>query len=205
MALSQTALVMVFLHQVNRSYRWSSLLAGKWLREEPGRYWKGMTQVLGRRAYHSVKWKQKLFLLLNILSLALLVTAKTGINFMGSTLSDLIWLLLSLVWGTMRLFFHRSSGDQCDSREGNMSEENIWGFEQWVPVLLLLMPLLNAVESYLDSKRTSQSSGQMRLSLPIALLTTSQIDSYTKKTILHFQRSLQQHRTRYYFQTTTAI
>jgi hypothetical protein len=88
MTLSQTTLVLMFLSQVIKSYRTSSSFAKEWLKEKPSRYWKRITNNIGRRAYHSTGWKQKIFLLLNILSLALLITAKTIVNLTGSMLWD---------------------------------------------------------------------------------------------------------------------
>ncbi|KAL4887794.1 hypothetical protein BDV59DRAFT_189900 [Aspergillus ambiguus] len=78
--------------------------------------------------------------------------AKTIVDLIGSMLWDLIWLLLSLIWGTLRLYNNRwlVSRFLAEDQHYNDLEENSWEFGQLVPVLLLLMPLLNIVETVIN-------------------------------------------------------
>lgn len=62
---------------------------------------------------------------------------------------QLLWLLFSLSWGTVKLFSERRA-----------TEESGWRFGQVVPVVLLLSPLLLMVEGF---------SGKMLLLMPPAV------------------------------------
>ncbi|BCS17269.1 uncharacterized protein APUU_10097A [Aspergillus puulaauensis] len=78
-----------------------------------------------------------------VLSLSVLVSVQTLLDFMRSRTWEVLWLLFSLVWGTLRLFTVRYSMQ----RSRDMLEESYWGFGQVIPVLLLLVPGLVVVES----------------------------------------------------------
>ncbi|OJJ05253.1 hypothetical protein ASPVEDRAFT_837388 [Aspergillus versicolor CBS 583.65] len=78
-----------------------------------------------------------------VLSLSVLVSVQALLDFWRSRTWELLWLLFSLIWGTMRLFTVRYS--MQSSRD--MLEESYWGFGQVIPVLLLLVPGLVVVES----------------------------------------------------------
>lgn len=161
MVISQVVLLAGFVSQTIKFYLWSSSFARMWLREKPGAFLKGIAYWLDRRAYNSTGWTRNIFLLLIILVATLLITLRAFFDLAVSalwevrllslyrshckrllTLWQLIWLLLCLAWGTLRLFEFRAA-DQ------SVLEEDFWGFGQWLPVLLLLIPLLSTVEAYL--------------------------------------------------------
>ena len=58
----------------------------------------------------------------------------------GLTRPKIIWLASALAWGTRNLCMARSDAAQ--------SEENKWGFGQLFPVILLVLPILSALETY---------------------------------------------------------
>ncbi|KAL4948455.1 hypothetical protein BDW69DRAFT_189246 [Aspergillus filifer] len=163
MAFSQALLVAMFLSQVIKTYRPSSNFTKKWLFKKPGTYWKEMTRGLGKRAYFSTDLQQKWLLLLNIVSLAVLITTKAIFSLMSSMFWDLLWLFIALIWGTLRLTFDRIelSRSRVSSSNDSGSQDNLWTFGQMVPVILLLMPLMHTVEIYLDSKRSNNSDNKM--------------------------------------------
>lgn len=65
---------------------------------------------------------------------------------------QLIFLLLSLVWGTVnlnvRLNVIRFFAQNNPERGIGILDEDFWDFGQWVPVLLLLMPAMSIVDTY---------------------------------------------------------
>lgn len=65
---------------------------------------------------------------------------------------QLIFLLLSLVWGTVNLNDRRNVAklfaQNKPEQENGILDEDFWDFGQWVPVLLLLMPAMNIVDTY---------------------------------------------------------
>ncbi|KAL3467198.1 hypothetical protein BJX64DRAFT_192287 [Aspergillus heterothallicus] len=154
MAFSQALLVVMFVSQVIKSYRGSSNFARKWLCEKPGSFWKERTRDLGRRAYFSTSLQQKWLLLSNIISLAVLITAKGILSLTASMFWDLLWLLIALIWGTLRLTFDRIelSRSRASLTSDGESQDNSWTFGQMVPVILLLMPLMHTVEIYLGKE-----------------------------------------------------
>lgn len=164
MVISQVVLLAGFVSQTIKFYLWSSTFARLWLREKPGAFLKGITYSLDRRAYDSTGWTRNVCLLLITLVATLLITLRAFLDLAVSalwevrllslyrsyckrllTLWQLIWLLLCLVWGTLRLFEFRDA----PVNDQSVLEEDVWSFGQWLPVLLLLIPLLGTVEAYL--------------------------------------------------------
>ena len=54
---------------------------------------------------------------------------------------QILWLLFALTWGTENLFLTRGS-------YGSNVEEDTWSFGQFFPMILLILPVLNIVETY---------------------------------------------------------
>ncbi|KAI9369221.1 hypothetical protein BJX61DRAFT_545802 [Aspergillus egyptiacus] len=80
-----------------------------------------------------------------VFSLVALVLAQAFLDIMRSGAFEVLWLLFSLIWGTIRLFTVRDSLPQhFEATE----EEDRWGFGQLVPVLMLLIPVLLIAESW---------------------------------------------------------
>ncbi|KAK1759789.1 hypothetical protein QBC47DRAFT_410524 [Echria macrotheca] len=65
-------------------------------------------------------------------------------DLLTSTLSDIYWLLVSAIWGTIKLFSAKQSADV---------EENSWAFGQILPAFLLLSPLLSISEIFSEPRR----------------------------------------------------
>jgi hypothetical protein len=160
MIISQMMLVIMFLSRVIKLHQRSTCFTRKWLKNTPSRYWGSFVTFLGRVSQESSGWKLRICLLLHALSLVFGVTAMILVNLMSSLLWDvrtpscpiaqmilmhcqLLWLFISLVWGTRRLCSTRFKAD-------NRLQENYWTFGQLVPVLLLLTPLLNIVDTWLS-------------------------------------------------------
>ena len=73
----------------------------------------------------------------------------------------MIWLCLSLAWGTLRLFFARGLADNNNAAASNSQnsvalQEDFWGFGQWTPTLLLILPCLSFAEAWLGKPFTSR-------------------------------------------------
>ena len=64
---------------------------------------------------------------------------------------QVLWLFFALAWGTTRLFFARYFGADYRSNDRSTntdvhSELDKWSFGQWLPVILLLLPILSVGE-----------------------------------------------------------
>lgn len=62
----------------------------------------------------------------------------------SSFLGPLLWVLLSLIWGSLQLLDPRVMLASYDA----IAEENTFGFGQIIPMMLLAQPLVAAIESY---------------------------------------------------------
>lgn len=58
----------------------------------------------------------------------------------GLILPKIIWLASALAWGIRNLFMTRSDAAN--------REENTWGFGQMFPVIIFVLPILSALETY---------------------------------------------------------
>ncbi|KAI4231760.1 MAG: hypothetical protein LQ349_005401 [Xanthoria aureola] len=69
-----------------------------------------------------------------------------------SMTGDIIWLASALAFGTRNLFMARS--------DAGRSEENTWGFGQMFPVILLVLPILSALETYYEKDLSDDLPGE---------------------------------------------
>ncbi|KAI9369757.1 hypothetical protein BJX61DRAFT_132677 [Aspergillus egyptiacus] len=142
---SQVLLVGGFISQTIKSFLWSSSFTRLWLREKPGAVFEGIGYWSDKQIQSFTGWRRRVFLLLTSLVVSLLITFRTFLDLVCSALWELMWLSLSLAWGTLRLF-----EIQTDPVAGTRAlEDDYWGFGQWVPVSLLLIPVVSTVEAYL--------------------------------------------------------
>ncbi|KAE8316470.1 hypothetical protein BDV41DRAFT_573754 [Aspergillus transmontanensis] len=72
------------------------------------------------RLESSSTFVQSIFFPLVAFSLSILCLVRCLLQFLGSAICGLLWLLFSLVWGTIRL---------SRARDNHVSEENSWAFE----------------------------------------------------------------------------
>lgn len=71
------------------------------------------------------------------------------------------WLLFSLAWGTVRIFGIKLN----DAPKEITTEESLWGFGQFVPTLLLIIPLVGLIEGILGMSYTYSLRVIQRLSI----------------------------------------
>ncbi|KAF1954524.1 hypothetical protein CC80DRAFT_536706 [Byssothecium circinans] len=97
------------------------------------------------------------------------VLAVLAIDLYSSMLWEITWLGFTLVWGTVRLFRERNFIQQTNDTNVGW-DENIWGFGQVLPIVLLALPFASAYEAMNadfydeDDKNDSPSSTPPRTS-----------------------------------------
>lgn len=64
----------------------------------------------------------------------------------GNTLLQITWLLIALLWGTLRLLSTRNSTIDQDN---HLFEENSWGFGQCISTAMVFLLLFSGIETYL--------------------------------------------------------
>ncbi|KAL4942981.1 hypothetical protein BDV06DRAFT_235085 [Aspergillus oleicola] len=96
-----------------------------------------------------------------VFGIAWLALAHMLVDLFRSTVFEIWWLMLSLIWSSIRLFSVRAALP----RKAQRLEEDQWGFGQLVPVLLLIIPILMISESWSDSADTTQ---YLHIALPEA-------------------------------------
>ncbi|KAL4918441.1 hypothetical protein BDW62DRAFT_200821 [Aspergillus aurantiobrunneus] len=89
-----------------------------------------------------------------VFCLVFLILAHAVVDLVRSGIFEVLWLLFSLIWGSIRLFTVRGLlSEHAELAE----EEDQWGFGQLVPVLLLLIPALLVAESCSEVANTTHS------------------------------------------------
>ncbi|KAF3807226.1 hypothetical protein GCG54_00008681, partial [Colletotrichum gloeosporioides] len=81
-------------------------------------------------------WRARLWTSILFLRVALNLTARLYADLVSSELSDVYWLFVSTVWGTLRIIGVRLSVEV---------DENSWEFGQILPVFLLIGPIMATV------------------------------------------------------------
>ena len=136
-------LVLGFVSRVVRLFDASSKLFENWLRKKPGNFLRGLGEVWLARADRSASLVSRLWWrIASGAVITIYVFGKAFYDCIGSTLNQLIWLSLSLFYGTAKIFSWRSL------TIGVGLDENRWGFGQIVPLLMLLQPLMALPELF---------------------------------------------------------
>ncbi|KAL4804302.1 hypothetical protein BDV18DRAFT_29639 [Aspergillus unguis] len=102
-----------------------------------------------------------------VFALASIISVQAFVDFLRSGAFELFWLFFSLIWGTIRLFAVRMSLPD----DNKVLEEDAWGFGQFVPVLLLFIPVLLVAEGWSGTNHYHHSwriSRQLTSKLEIA-------------------------------------
>ncbi|KAI0902053.1 hypothetical protein F4806DRAFT_445545 [Annulohypoxylon nitens] len=73
------------------------------------------------------------------------MTVCIWVELYASMASDVYWLIVSVIWGTMKVLDLRVILDY------SKNQDNSWSFGQVLPVLLLALPLINLIELFLKS------------------------------------------------------
>ncbi|KAL8831441.1 MAG: hypothetical protein Q9170_005290 [Blastenia crenularia] len=113
----------------------------RWLRDKPSQILRDIRDGALHRTEKQVSNAYKIHWIIGyILIEASYVWFKALSDVYGSVLWEILWLVSALAWGTRNLFNARNSI--------TISEETTWGFGQWFPVMLPVLPLLSAIETY---------------------------------------------------------
>ena len=81
--------------------------------------------------------------------LATYAVTLASLELYSSFLAPLLWVLLSLIWGSLQLLFPRMK-----LPKQVIAEENTFGFGQIIPLMLLALPLVAAFEAYYGQSNT---------------------------------------------------
>ncbi|KAH6976345.1 hypothetical protein BKA56DRAFT_688037 [Ilyonectria sp. MPI-CAGE-AT-0026] len=112
--------------------------------------WRRLLEIaLGRSKSNAPNAALKLMVDFNI---AILVTIRVYSDLLTSTLSDVYWLLVSVIWGTLKLSMTKSSVH---------INEDSWTFGQILPAFLLIGPVIATVMVFHDPKLVSGSDSEI--------------------------------------------
>ncbi|EPE29853.1 hypothetical protein GLAREA_01013 [Glarea lozoyensis ATCC 20868] len=138
--------------------KWSRLL----LRDKPSRFSKSFLARLEKRHEESSsKSIRAVYSVFHCSGVTAIITARAAYDLVESLLWEISWLIFSLAWGTMRLFTTRGLAVQDAAAEKGTKDqvalsENFWGFGQWTPTLLLILPILGYIEGYMDTAKITR-------------------------------------------------
>lgn len=103
---------------------------------------RNVKHILDRTAHgRKASWAQKLCYHTYLATYAVTLAS---LELYSSFLTSMLWVLLSLVWGSLQLLIPRTEL----AGQGLIAEENTFGFGQIVPLMLLALPLVAAFEAY---------------------------------------------------------
>ena len=88
--------------------------------------------------------------------LATYAVTLASLELYSSFLAPLLWALLNLVWGSLQLLNPRTAL----AKQGQIAEENTFGFGQIIPLMLLALPLVATFDAYYG-----KSNANMRASV----------------------------------------
>ncbi|KUJ08103.1 uncharacterized protein LY89DRAFT_789336 [Mollisia scopiformis] len=175
MLFSVLVLCISYATRAIKLFQWSSKYSRLILRTKPGNVLKSHIQKL-YRGRENAKTKRWIFSIpYNILSAVLLVV-RSWMDVLESMLWEITWLLIALIWGTLRLFATRNS---TIDENYNILEENSWGFGQCLPTAMLLLLLFSGIETYIETKRAPAEASSVSASPRVSSLS---IDTGGNKT-----------------------
>ncbi|KAH6995348.1 hypothetical protein EDB80DRAFT_877217 [Ilyonectria destructans] len=140
------SMLLVFFNLLSRLIKLLAFTstAAKTLRKRHSNAWKSII----RRTVLNRKFKYQGHLMAQM---TLFIMCRIYLDFVLSSLSDVYWLLVSTVWGTLKLFEEKSHATV---------DENDWTFGQILPVFLLIGPVYSLALTVLEAKRQKQSDIQ---------------------------------------------
>ncbi|KAL8993034.1 MAG: hypothetical protein Q9169_006645 [Polycauliona sp. 2 TL-2023] len=151
MAVSLVVLVSGFLIRIFRFSEKSSSSIRYYLRQIPSRNFKRIRGDLVNHLTDPGPYILKLhWIVVYIILETLYVWMKALFDIYESLIFEILWLLGALIWGTKNLLTTRSSA--------NNDDENTWEFGQMFPVILLVLPLLSALETYYEQDLSIRQS-----------------------------------------------
>ncbi|PVI04517.1 hypothetical protein DM02DRAFT_586190 [Periconia macrospinosa] len=97
---------------------------------------------------------------------AIFVNVRATIDCAQSMLGEILWLVGAIAWGSIKLWRTRLlvqinsdiSTSNTITFHNRLVAEDAWSFGQTLPLILLLLPLLSMVQSYLDNDAKAQET-----------------------------------------------
>ncbi|KAK1999796.1 hypothetical protein LX36DRAFT_655132 [Colletotrichum falcatum] len=158
MVMSVILLVFGFVSRSFKLFRPLSIAFRAHMRTPISRFMQRIiTKQLGeRRSGASPRWRREVKLrVITRPAVATFLMVRLSCDLFGSTVFEVYWLLVILLWGTAKILAARSA-IRSISRQVSLDEEQ-WTFGQILPVFLLLGPLFNMIGIF-ASKMTSTTS-----------------------------------------------
>ncbi|KAL8872962.1 MAG: hypothetical protein Q9174_001496, partial [Haloplaca sp. 1 TL-2023] len=125
MSASLIILAWGYITKIVKLYPTLAVSTRKWLREKPGNVAKKLLDGLHRRS--NTRRKSRWWRTMYVATLALFLVLR------------ILWLIFALLWGSVRL---------TKARTGNAREGDVWGFGQWVAILMLALPVLSIIQQW---------------------------------------------------------
>ncbi|KAF2662386.1 hypothetical protein K491DRAFT_709756 [Lophiostoma macrostomum CBS 122681] len=162
MAISVLVVAFSYIHNGIRLFDPTAEFSRRWFRSFPGWYVKQILRMLEDRAtapgLRAATWSVPYLLVF-----AAFASARALYDIAESMLLEIIWLTFAMAWGTIKLWDTRSSavfdpvGNDVGANEAVL-EEDFWSFGQTLPLVLLLLPILSMVQTYLDNDAKAQDA-----------------------------------------------
>ncbi|KAE9379458.1 hypothetical protein N431DRAFT_478474 [Stipitochalara longipes BDJ] len=154
MLFSILVLCISYTTRAIKLFKWSSEASRRIIRTIPGTAVRKHLEMLynGGQNMTTNKW---IFSIPYCIILAVYLVVRSWMDFLESMFWEILWLLIALAWGTLRLLSTRSTTIEQDN---NILEENFWGFGQCLSTAMVLLLLFSSIETYIETRRRLKKS-----------------------------------------------
>ncbi|KFZ07537.1 hypothetical protein V501_06376 [Pseudogymnoascus sp. VKM F-4519 (FW-2642)] len=154
LVVSEVLLIISSSTRVIKLFQTSSDFSRMWLRHKPAQLCKQFVRKLEEKRKRSSRGLTRLIYHGGHCTIiAFILLARAIYDLTDSILWEISWLLFSLAWGTVRTLGIES----YDAPREITNKEGLWGFGQFVPTLLLIIPLVSLIEGVLGSNNPKTS------------------------------------------------
>ncbi|KAL5439012.1 hypothetical protein PMIN05_005536 [Paraphaeosphaeria minitans] len=152
-----------YVHTGIRLFDPTAKFSRKYFRAIPGSYVKGLLQFLEHRAACR-GIRATIWTIPYLLAFAGYASVRAAYDVAESMLGEIIWLSFAIAWGSLKVWDTRSlvwvtqldNGDIAFKNTYN--DDDTWSFGQILPIVLLLLPILSMLQSYLDNDAKAQDA-----------------------------------------------
>lgn len=173
MVVSVLVVGLSYIHCALRLFDPTTNISQKYLFSSIRRYYGQFLHFLEKKAYGQ-GFRGALWTILYLTFYAILCNIRALIDIAQSMLGEILWLAGAIAWGSIKLWRTRvlvqlnpdvSSSDTVTFHE-DLFAEDAWSFGQILPLILLLLPILAMLQSYLDNDAKAQETLQVAESPP---------------------------------------
>ncbi|OAG01367.1 uncharacterized protein CC84DRAFT_1220884 [Paraphaeosphaeria sporulosa] len=152
-----------YIHTGIRLFDPTAKFSRKHFRAIPGSYVKSFLQFLEHRAACR-GIRATIWTIPYLFAFAGYASVRAAYDIAESMLGEIIWLSFAIAWGSLKVWDTRSLVWFTQLDDGDITfkntynDDDTWSFGQILPMVLLLLPILSMIQSYLDNDAKAQDA-----------------------------------------------